>query len=193
MRTLLILGISIIISACGGEAGDASFTDGIASGEHRVFVTSSTFQGGFGGLSSADSECQNIAQSAGLELTYKAILSSDSSSASSRLFLTGAVYSIDSTGARVQITEDGSDLWLSGGFPELINFITMDEFGLNRTGNVWTGTNDNGSSAGSGETCLSWTGVGSGRTGTIGGTNGAWLDNSTQLCSNFFRLYCISI
>lgn len=193
MNRLIAFTLILIFTSCGGADGDESAVDGISSGEHRVFITSSTFSGSLGGLTGADSVCQNLAQSAGLELSYKAILSSDSISASARIFLTGAIYSIDSSGVKVKITESGGDLWQSGGFPELVNFITLDEFGLNTTGNVWTGSNDNGSSAGAGQSCTSWSGSGSGRVGTIGGSNGAWLDNSTQSCSNFFHLYCISI
>jgi len=75
--------------------------------ECTVFVTSSQFQADFGSLAVADNMCNILAMNAGLVGTYKAWLSDDSASPSTRLTQATVPYVlVDKT----QIADDYADL-----------------------------------------------------------------------------------
>ena len=77
---------------------------------HTVFITSARYFGDMGGLSGADTICQNAATAAGLSGTWKAILSDSTTSAESRLnFNGGIIYNNAATPAI--IANDKADLF----------------------------------------------------------------------------------
>ena len=123
----------------------------------RVFVTSTTYDGNPGGLAGADAICAARAAAAGLSGTYKAWLSSSTTSAASRL--THATVPYKRTDG-VTIANNWTDL-TDGAIAEP---ITHDEFGheISSYGVVWTGTASDGSSLGGGfgsnDFCSDWTG-----------------------------------
>jgi len=135
----------------------------------RVFVTSTIYDGNLGGLAGADAKCAARAAAAGLSGTYKAWLSSSTTSAASRL--THATVPYKRTDG-VTIANNWTDL-TDGAIAEP---ISRDEFGhvLSSAGSVWTGTADDGSSKGSFGTndfCCDWTCNVSTRSAVVGFTS----------------------
>jgi hypothetical protein len=180
-----------LVISC-GQNDSGSSTDGISSSQHRIFVTSNTFQGNFGSISQANILCNTAASSAGLELSYQAILSESLSSATNSLSLIGSVYTFDETGMKNLITESGVDLWDNNNV-SFVNPINRDEFGDVVSGDVWTGTNDSGNSHS--DNCSSWSSdSSSGRYGEVGAISfGEWLERGSKNCSSYAHLYCISL
>ena len=90
-----------------------------------VFISSETFNGGFGGVTGADSECQSMADAAGHSGTFKAWLSGSSTSSSPSSRFTRSTSDpyvlIDGT----VIADDWNDL--TDG--EIQNPINLDEYG----------------------------------------------------------------
>ncbi len=111
-----------------------------------VFVTSALYQGGaLGGLDGADAACGELAEAAGLTGTFKAWLSSGTTSAADRLAHSTHPYTlVDGT----RIADDWADL-IDGVLRHPIN---VDETGTPLTapadpmsqGKVWTDTVSNG-------------------------------------------------
>ncbi len=150
----------------------------------RVFVTSTTQTGNFGGLSGADALCQTRANAAGLGSTWKAWLSTSSVNAKDRI--------ADATYVRldgVVVASNKADL-IDG---SITNAISIDEFGANNTfPGVWTGTNTAGTVDGSLH-CSSWSSTGS--SGMLGRANQSDYRWTAECCggvgcSNNYRLYC---
>lgn len=147
-----------------------------------VFVTSTTHNGNFGGLAGADTICTNLATAAGLPGTYVAWLS------------TASVNAVDRLGsARGFVRHDGepfADQPSEIVTNQIFNAIHLDELG-NDVGavEVWTGTQNDGTVAGS--TCTDWTvGSGNGRVGNSSGGPAAWTDATNGNCSQPRRHYC---
>jgi hypothetical protein len=172
---------------------DPDIIDGIniPNGEHRIFVTSTTYNGNLGGYDGACAKCAERAAAAGLQLTYKAILSDSNGSAASRIvFLGGAIVKIDDLGQRTNVDGDGN-LWNGIQAP-----IDRTEFGIVVLSDVvvWTGTNANGTTTVF-TTCANWTDGTPDDLGTRGRTDmitPSWISSGAQNCSIAQRLYCIS-
>lgn len=119
----------------------------------RVFVTSTTSNGNMGGLSGADTICQNRAGAAGLDGTWKAWLSDSTTSAASRLSHANIPYK----------TLDGKTIannWADLTDGSLQNLVTRTQKNTNYYSGVWTGTNADGSvtaSTGQANHCSNWT------------------------------------
>lgn len=157
-----------------------------------VFVTSSTYSGNLGGLSGADSKCQSKANAAGLKGTWKAWLSDDTTSASSRLTHFNGPY----------VRKDGlvvATSWRDLTDGTLQNPIRIDELGgdmYNYTTAAWTGTSTSGNIIK--PNCNNWTNNSSsydiqGVYGGISSTKSYWTVSaeSTSICSNNnVALYC---
>jgi hypothetical protein len=160
----------------------------------RVFVTSVTYNGNLGGLSGADAKCQQRANAAGLDGTWKAIISTSQQPAINRIgynwdcLITVTGRLIDCHTARVGANGysiwDGSLAW---------GPILTDEYGNTKSISVWTGTLTDGTSSGS--NCLSWTDQSTSILGTPGlsvSRDAGWIYRSTSSeCSNYLALYCI--
>ncbi|MBN2195537.1 MAG: hypothetical protein JW751_22145 [Polyangiaceae bacterium] len=151
----------------------------------RVFVTSDSRTGDFGGVAAGDAWCQGLADAQDLGGTWKAWLSDAATSpaatftrpVSGYVAMNGAVVAADWEGLA---TDDGS-LW----YP-----ILMDEthFVVPLDAIVWSNTDAHGDAVG--DHCGGWlstTGV-----GVIGGVREwpEWSALSTQECSSPARIYC---
>jgi hypothetical protein len=196
---LLLLLLSIAVS-CGGPSSSGS-PDGVDVLDHVIFVSSVTNSGKFKdddtsleGLDAADKLCKDLAKEANLTRDYKAILSDTAKDATSRLFISGAIYTVAGSETTL-IAQTATDLWNASAV-ELKNSIARDETGSFITGSdeVWTGSSSSGTK--NTENCLNWKDETSGNSGTVGqlgNVSGFWLDNTTdKLCNTQKRIYCIS-
>lgn len=157
----------------------------------RVFVTSTTYNGNLGGLSGGDAKCQERANAAGLGGTWKAWLSSNTSSASSRLEHASVPYR----------TVDGQ--LVVNNWTDLTDNLLIKPIDVTETGGsvaegwAWTATNPNGSIPGdltpSQFTCDNWSTNISSSTGVIGVrglSNYRWSWDGGVSCNSSAALYC---
>ena len=156
-----------------------------------VFVTHAGHLANFGGLAGADSICTTAANGSGLVGTYKAWLSSSTTSAASRLSH-GVLPYVRLDGAIV--ANDWADL-IDG---SLASPIAISELGTNvGPADVWTATAADGSIRlnGIAAPCADWTSTlppASPRTGATTVTDARWTDNVFTLpCSSAQRLFCL--
>lgn len=192
MRKLSVVTVFLIlIVSCGvQEGGDQK--DGISDSDHRVFVTSSTYNGNLGGFAGADSRCKEAADNSGLERTYKAIVSTSTSDAEVRLNITGGVYMFTNSSTRVLIASSGVDLW-GATTVDLLNSINISEIYSSIISDVWTGTNSEGGQMAT-DTCSDWASTaGNGFYGNPTKVNADWVEDSPDNCSSTKHLYCISV
>ena len=159
--------------------------------EKIVFVTSETYKSALGGLAGADAICQERADDAGLPGTYKAWLSSSTTSVRDR-FNRDYDHTAFVRTDGVRVANDWADL--TDG--TLLAAITRDEF--NNTGGanyVWSNTNRGGNGRGAYD-CNGWTSDSSTGTvysmiGTVSATNTLWTATSGFYgCSSRRRLFC---
>jgi len=182
--------------AAGADAGSKDApteTGGVcATGAcKRVFVSSSSpaATGAFGGLAAADAFCQSAANTKQLGGSWKAWLSTSSTSASSRLLHATVPYRL-LDGATVAANWVGLT---SGGLSHAIN---VTEAGVVLPSGtileVWTGTTTAG--AYSGDTCNGWTDGSATPTAEVGLTSesgAGWTAKYRQFCDRTnIRLYC---
>jgi hypothetical protein len=158
-----------------------------------VFVTSETYQGNLGGLAGADELCNQHASSAGLGGTYRAWLSTGSSSPSTRMTHAAVPYTlVDGT----MIASGWEDL-VDG---EILRSIDVQEDGLvydkppscMAALAVWSATDVTGHSIGD-ETCGGWTSLeGNGWLGNVRQVGREWTDYGCgALCTQRAGLYCV--
>lgn len=189
MKFLLII---MTFISC-GQVTDDNDTDGISKGEHRIFVTSLSYNGNVSGISGVDAICEQIASNAGLSKTYRAIISSSSENARDRLNLIGPVFKINSSGAKILVLED--PLGLFDGSSSLSSLINLDENGSSVSGDIWTGSTDTGTGKISAH-CNNWLSSSNSDVGSRGtlSLSPSWLDDiSDQTCDQLNSFYCISI
>jgi hypothetical protein len=180
-------------SDAGADAGmdgglDAGTDAGIDAGlsERRIFVTSSVQNAGLGGFDGADALCASEAAEAGLEGEFKAWLSTEAAAAADRLVQSTVPY----------VLVDGSlvaDDWADLTDMSLETRINLDASGVERTGDVWTGTLPSGLSyVGQGD-CDGFTNGsdGAGLCGSTQSINSQWTASQLPGCSTRLRLYCI--
>lgn len=103
-------------------------------GPKIMFTTSTTYNGDLGGLSGADTKCQDRATAGGLPGTYKAWLSSSTVSASSRLDHSTLAYKNTNN----QIVQTNWSNLTSGG--NLLAQSGYNEFGAFTSDSAWTNT-----------------------------------------------------
>ena len=179
-------------SATRTDCFDPDIIDGvnIANGEHRIFVTSTTYGGNLGGYSGACAKCAQRAAAAGLQLTYKAILSDNLGSAPERLqFQGGAIYKLNQSGQKTAVDLDG---YLWNGVDAAVNF---DEWGATVGASFpWTGTESWGASAPVNNCVDWWDNDGFFFNGRVGSTSSItnWLSTGNSGCNSLRKLYCIS-
>jgi hypothetical protein len=155
-----------------------------------VFSTTSTTTGGFGGIYFADYVCQTEATNAGLNGTWKAIISNDTTSATSRISIPGAVYNNypAASGGYQLVAADSTAFWASSfAYPLYYNAGSTNP----GSGTNWTGSNANGTSV-VGTTCSNWTTSSSGTNGRYGNSNttGNLINSGSQTCNNSYSFYC---
>lgn len=160
----------------------------------RVFVTSTTYTGSaFGGLSGADSICNQRAAAGSLGGTYTAWLSTSTTDAADRVYHNPDGY-ITTNGDMVAnswadlINADTND----PPSVDLLHTINYDEFGVDvGTVQPWTGTFENGIA--STANCNNWTSSDGSDNGDAGLTNDVniyWSEYVFLDCDDTGPLYC---
>lgn len=152
----------------------------------RVFVTSTTHKGDFGGLTAADDICQQQAQAANLPGTYKAWLSDSANSPDTRFVKSpGPYHLVDGTKVAdnyADLTDDSLDA-----------VIDRTEFGqaVSMPFECWTFTDSDGGTFDGSDHCSNWTSTsGEGHYGMTITTSHNWTNWNSELCSKAHRLYC---
>ena len=182
------------------------FTVSDAAQIHMVFVTSFTTgittdqtvppasPSHFGGSNAADWICTHAAYNSGilsewngLDLIYKAILSTTTSSVKNRIQIVGPIYNLQNE----FVAGDATDFW-DGRLSAPIN---VNEFGnlIPDYFKVWSGSSYNGTPVE--DTCGDWIVSSSSTAGSLGDStriDRQWLQSSIQWCDQTARLYCIS-
>lgn len=193
-----------IMMACqkdlGGDAGvidesDNFFTVAIPNLTRDfklLFTTKTYYDGNLGGLSGADSKCQQSAESAGLGgLSWKAWLSDNSTSAGSRLNHNNFYRNLFGSGP------SWSDL-TDGGYN--MSMVDIDEFGnsmADTPSDVWTNTSAiDGAIDSRNQSCNNWASNSKSFLGAVGdymsAVNPRWTSNPDYLlpCDSKAKLYC---
>ena len=152
-------------------------------GPCRVFLTGSTHDGNLGGLAGADFICNLLAEGAGLPGTYRAWLSDENESPSTRFIKNPGPYVLIN-GTRI------ANNWTDLTDGSLLAPINITESGGPPVGSpVWTGTLSSGNASTS--TCTNWTSAsGNGVRGDSNATNAAWSNLLVTDCSIPRKLYC---
>lgn len=159
----------------------------------RVFITSTTYDPNFGSAAAADALCQARAIAASRTGTFRAFVSSSTSSAASRI--TNAPgrpwYLYSTTPAR--IANNLTDL-LDGTIQQAIN---VTEFGVDVLNPkfAWTGSTTSGTAVPD-STCNDWTTTKASKKATRGAadkTNYQWVNQVDASCNQQYRLYCFQI
>lgn len=186
------------------EAGDASSADVMSDGFDggpsfkRVFLSSTRVTSNFGGLTQGDAICNAAAAAAGLGGSWAAWLSTSISSAASRLQHSTDPYML--VDGKTEVAKNWSNL-VAGNLESLIDrnesgvLVSFVQSSL--SGAMWTGTNSDGTAAGS--DCQGWTvsedcSVSTAHTGIIGrdDMSSGWTNWSVVACCTVqaMALYC---
>lgn len=192
---LNLLSLLPLLWACGGKiSSNGEIIDGINSGQHRIFVSSTDHDGNLGGVAGADAICATLATTAGLVKTYKAIISDSSVNAKERLLLLGSIVMVRANGNQVVVANTPDTLWDTDNTTLLSN-VALDEYGSERVGvTPWTGTAASG--VGSLNFCSDWASNSNLLDGDYGSTDSrgpTWLELSFEDCDQLNPIYCISV
>jgi hypothetical protein len=159
--------------------------------DHHVFVTSSNFDMTLY-PGDPDGFCQDVADAAGLESTYIAMVSNATEDLKDRIISKGGiVYVSDAVGDRVTVVEEVDDLWNTLSV-DLLHAIDRDENGNVAAGNPLTGTGPTGVKADNGsDYCDNWQNGGAALTfvGSSSTTNATYIQTADATCSG--PLFCI--
>jgi hypothetical protein len=159
-------------------------------GPCRVFLTSTTQDGNLGGLSGADAVCQNLAVAASLPGSYRAWLSDDTESPSTRFSQSSGPYHLLNGVAIAANWADLTDGALAVPITLAENGATFDDLAFR----AWTNTLENGTRGGvQNENCAGWTTAVNGPHGDAGPvttTSVKWTRFSSGTCNNESHLYC---
>jgi len=184
---------------------EAGASDAITIGPTKtVFVTSNAFSGDLGGLAGADATCQQLATSAKLTGTYKAWLSSSTTTAAQRLthgtgpyaLMNGVVVAAGWTALTSGTLLVPINVNEKGGPPP----TASSTCGSTNPSIVWTATAPDGTLAAIGATCADWTTSGPSGGSVLGLADHAdkqWTDGcasvgaSSTICGASAALYCI--
>jgi hypothetical protein len=169
----------------------------------QVFVTSTTHDGNLGGIAGADKICNDCASAAGLEGTFKAWLGDSDSGPVDNFVMDRWVMYILVNGEYVGMWPDLIDAGVIGTPKDLLNPISMTEFGDMVTGYVWSNVyqgksldSEVGPNKSDQTSCQNWSSPSDG-TGNVGSASSAdgiiwsWdIFYGTVGCSTELRLYC---
>jgi hypothetical protein len=150
----------------------------------RVFITSTTHNGAFGGISGADTFCADRATAAGLAGTFKAWLSVSGDGPATRF--THATMSYGLVNGTI-VANDWNDL-IDG---TLAHAINLDENSQTVAADVWTATATAGTPTT--PTCSSFADGTSQQSGLCGRSTqvgAGWTVFSTPTCNTPLHLYC---
>jgi len=185
---------TVTISGLSGVT-DGSVTFTTVSGL-TVFITSTTHNGNFGGLSGADDFCATRATAAGLSGTFRAWLSADV------VGVTPAVNAVDRIVDGKYVRTDGQTI--ASGLTELLsgtlqNPIDGDESEnqVSAEYNVWTGSWADGTVCET-DNCDGWITDLSGQDSIVGSSNqttdNKWnFTDSSYNCDEVLHIYCFQI
>ncbi len=154
-----------------------------------LFSTLGIYHATFGSVYFADFICQNEAINGGLAGTWKAILSDQSTNASSRISLTATnIYNNKAGGA--QNATSAANFWGATAHSFLFNYNAAGT--APGSGNTWTGSLGTGA-LNSGQTCTNWTSdAGTGQDGNdASNTGNGMMVSATPACTNSYSLYCL--
>ena len=181
------------VEAC--DDGDPSSDDCSDKCElpRRVFVTSTLFKGDLApaignnkGLDLADAHCLELAVNAKLGGFFRAWLSDETGSPSTRFDknFTGAYKLVDGT----SVVSKGWGELSSG---TLLHAIDLDDMGKSAAGDfVWSNTSFNGTPLGV-ESCTNWSSTkNTSHVGDSAATDPTWSDTMSLSCNVALRLYC---
>jgi hypothetical protein len=197
MKKILIIFALLVfmsqLSSCGvKDSGDETRVDGILDTEHRIFITSQSFSGDLGGIEGADAKCRQAALDAGLVRNYKALISTVSSDAFSRLAIIGPTYLINAAQEATLVADSSLALW-SSETSSLLTAINVDQNGTLVTATPWTGTTASGG-AGT-DFCNDWQSSSSTDDGGVGSStnnDSQWVESDFKACDQENSIYCIS-
>ncbi|MDP1602250.1 MAG: DUF1554 domain-containing protein [Legionella sp.] len=167
--------------------GQSSIAACQAGGFCGAFVTSTTSNGNLGGLSGGNTICQTRATAVGLTGVWRAWLSTTTVTAVTNILYNSTVTYVRSSQTGTVIAPPGT--LLSGSIAT--TFLTEDGFTPAGVGEVYTGTQQNGTPAVN--TCADWTsngGVIGGQFGVTTSTNASWTASNIGGCNVLRRLYC---
>lgn len=182
MKLAIALALLSFASGCGSDGGSDSADAGPANAK-RIFVTRTAYTGAMGGLSGADTFCDNAAAALSLGGSWTAWLSDDTVDAIDRISADGPWLDLDNKmvfANRAAVTTS-----------PLIGIVIQENGEPVSPGvTVWTGTRAGGTSRGF--NCNNWSGVSTtGTTGETGSTRNEWTEDlANHLCANDARLYC---
>ncbi len=170
-----------------GPSVDAATDQGADTGPPgtlRVFVTSTTFKGRFGGLIGADATCNDLAKAAGLPGTFVAWLSVQNGPHAVDRLTSGGPWSLVSG----EVVASKAELLN----PPLKHAIDRDETGaVVQATQVWTGTGITGRYLTN--DCDKWTTGNDGRVGRSDQVTAEWTTANVIDCDNLRRLYCFQL
>ncbi|MGE0171888.1 MAG: hypothetical protein AB7T49_03850 [Oligoflexales bacterium] len=172
-----------------------------ASDYQRIFVTSTVYDANLNadfnsqsfqsGLEGADARCQWHADQASLGGTWKALLSSETLSAKTRIPMYSSLHNI----AGEKLGSGVSDIWDG----ELLNSVMYTETGTAISDDwVWTGS-DSGGNLRPNNTCSNWTTTASTGDGALGKSDASpndpypyqWISYGYVDCTASAALYCV--
>lgn len=177
-----------------GDATDASAFDagcmGVAACERVVFATQGTTTGALGGASGADAFCTAEANRPDAHVRVRgrefvawiSVVSADA--ATRHVHGTGSYIRPDGT-----VIASSWTVLVSGA---LAAGITLDQFGGAITGTAWTGTQSDGTRAGT--NCVDFAAQAAsdiGVLGALGSTTSTWTASINSYCNTDRRLICI--
>lgn len=154
-----------------------------ANGGKRVFITSTTYDGAFGGLEGGDDLCHLAAKAAGVDGTWKAWLSDSTTDAIDRIVDVSPWYLMD---RKTKVFANKASLMTTA-----LHGIDQDELGrFQALVTAWTGTDHGRATA---DTCLGWTTNEFTAPSPVGTTVRAWdwkTSNGSDICSVEHALVC---
>jgi len=168
-----------------GTGGDAGTGGAAGLSEWRIFRTEAIQNANLGGVAGADAICAAQALDAGLEGEFKAWLSTIVSPVADRVTqAVGPYVLVDGN----LVANDWDDL-VDG---SILVPINLDANGVERAGEVWTGTLADGTSY-LDDDCGGFTNGSTGMAlcGATASTTETWTANITPVCSTHLGLYCI--
>lgn len=175
----------------GGSAVGSIAVSVMPPGGHIAFISSSVHTGALGGATGADAICQSLANNAGIrpDRPWKAILSDGEQGPIGRIALVGDVVLVNGTKIATATSFFNSDAALLARLERTETNQRVSTYPY-----AWTGATSAGGSRT--DNCANWTSASSSRLGRAGLATASykkqWLDIGNLVCSQPWRIYCIS-
>jgi hypothetical protein len=153
-----------------------------------AFLSSATYDGNLGGLNGADAKCQGLATAAGLPGIYKAWLSDDTNSPSTRFVLSSSPYHLVTGKPTAADFTDLTDGTLLASIR-----VTEKGGGTGTTVYAWTNTKSDGTRDTATGHCANWGPFAAGSQGNVGDatlSSPSWTKSTTAACGTPRHLYC---